>query len=226
MTLLDLLNVLPTLALAIVLAASAGVRAWLPLLAVGVLARLEVIQLGNDFLFLASTQALVLFGVATVIEIVADKVPALDHGLDAVSTFLRPAAGALLTAGVVWQVNDPMWATIVGIAVGAPVAAAPHVAKSALRLVSSATTGGLANPVVSLLEDVLAALLVVLAVVVPIAALVSLIVVAWLGVRVWRRRRSVAAQKAALAHERATRDGGAGCSSISTTSLIFRDARR
>jgi hypothetical protein len=200
MTLLDLLNVLPTLALAIVLAASAGVRAWLPLLAVGVLARLDVIQLGNDFLFLASTQALVLFGVATVIEIVADKVPALDHGLDAVSTFVRPAAGALLTAGVMWQVNDPMWATILGIAVGAPVAAAPHVAKSALRLVSSATTAGLANPVVSLIEDVLAALLVVLAVVVPIAALVSLIVVAWFGVRVWRRRRSLPAQKTALAH--------------------------
>ena len=202
MTLLDLLNVLPTLALAIVLAASAGVRAWLPLLAVGVLARLEVIQLGNDFLFLASTQALVLFGVATVIEIVADKVPALDHGLDAVSTFVRPAAGALLTAGVVWQVNDPMWATILGIAVGAPVAAAPHVAKSALRLVSSATTAGLANPVVSLLEDVLAALLVVLAVVVPIAALVSLIVVAWFGVRVWRRRRSLSVGPSILHHDR------------------------
>jgi hypothetical protein len=185
---------LPTIALAIALAASAGLRAWLPLLATGVLARFDVLQLGESFAFLESTPALVLFGVATVLEIAADKVPVLDHGLDVVSTVLRPAAGALLTAGVMWQVNDPMWAAGLGIVLGAPIAAAPHFAKSATRVASTTTTGGLANPIVSLLEDLASAFMIVLAVLLPILAVILLGVVAFFIVRfVQRRRRATVA---------------------------------
>jgi hypothetical protein len=185
---------LPTIALAIALAASAGLRAWLPLLATGVLARFDVLQLGESFAFLQSTPALVLFGVATLLEIAADKIPVLDHGLDVVSTVLRPAAGALLTAGVMWQVNDPMWAAGLGIVLGAPIAAAPHFAKSATRVASTTTTGGLANPIVSLLEDLASAFMIVLAVLLPILAVILLGVVAFFIVRfVQRRRRATVA---------------------------------
>lgn len=180
---------LPTIALAIALAASAGLRAWLPLLATGVLARFDILQLGESFAFLESTPALVLFGVATLLEIAGDKIPVVDHGLDVVSTFLRPAAGALLTAGVMWQVNDPMWAAGIGIVLGAPIAAAPHFAKSAARVASTTTTGGLANPFVSLLEDLASALMIVLAVLLPILAVGLLIVTAFFAVRFVQRRR-------------------------------------
>lgn len=194
MTTDELLSLLPTLALAVALAASAGLRAWLPLFAVGSLARLDVLQLGEAFAFLESTPALVAFAVATVIEIVADKVPALDHGLDAISTFIRPIAGALLTAGVIWQVRDPLWAAGLGIVVGAPVAAAPHVAKSALRLASTATTGGLANPIVSVLEDVASVVLIFLALLVPLVTVIALVLTGVVVVRMIRRtRRSVSA---------------------------------
>ena len=109
-----------------------------------------------------------LFAVATVVEIVADKIPAVDHVLDLVSTVVRPAAGALLAASALYQVNDPLIAVVIGICVGTPVALGPHVAKSAFRAASSATTAGIANPIISFIEDGVAIALFVLAVVVPI----------------------------------------------------------
>lgn len=165
---------LPSLALAIALAACAGIRAWLPLLLAGGLARTGHLELGPSFQFLASNQALALFGLATLIEMAGDKIPSIDHALDALSTLLRPAAGALLAASALWQISDPLTALALGAAVGAPVALIPHAAKSALRAASTAFTAGLANPVLSLLEDVLVLALFALAVLVPLAVVLAL----------------------------------------------------
>jgi uncharacterized membrane protein len=180
---------LPALALAIALAASAGLRAWLPLLLAGGLARLGVLDLGPSFGFLGSNEALVLFGVATVIELVGDKVPAVDHALDVIGTPLRPAAGALLAASVLGTVSDPLTALVLGTAVGAPSALVPHAAKSALRTVSTTLTGGLANPVISLLEDAIAVVTFVLAILVPVLVVILLAVTLFLALRLIRRRR-------------------------------------
>jgi hypothetical protein len=182
-------SVVPSLALGIGLAACAGLRAWLPLLLLGGLARWGVVDLSPSFAFVSSTRALILFGVATVVEIAGDKIPAVDHALDALSTVLRPAAGSLLAASVLWQISDPLTAMALGIAVGAPSAIVPHAAKSTLRVVSTTFTGGLANPVLSFVEDAVTFVLFALTVVVPLLA-ASLVVVT--GVLVLRRllRRS------------------------------------
>ena len=179
---------LPALALAIALAASAGLRAWLPLLLAGGLARLGVLDLGSSFAFLSSDKALVLFGVATIVELVGDKVPAVDHALDVIGTPLRPAAGALLAASVLGTVSDPLTALVLGTAVGAPSALVPHVAKSALRMVSTTLTGGLANPLLSLLEDAIAILTFVLAILVPVLVVLLLAVTLFIALRLLRRR--------------------------------------
>jgi len=170
-----LTDVLPTLGLAIALAACAGIRAWLPLLLAGGLSRFGYLELGPSFQFLGSNKALLLFAAATLIEIAADKIPALDHALDMLSTVLRPAAGSLLAASVMWRISDPLTALTLGVAVGAPSALVPHAAKSALRAASTAFTAGLANPILSVLEDVLVVALFIVAVVIP------LLVVAVLG---------------------------------------------
>ena len=178
-------------AFAIALAACAGIRAWLPLLLVGALARFDVLTLGSSWRFLASNEALLLFGIATVIEILGDKIPAVDHVLDIVSTVLRPAAGSLLAASVLSFVHDPLMGLVLGIAIGAPSALVPHAAKSGLRAVSTGLTAGFANPVLSLIEDAVSLVLFILAVVVPLAvALVLLAVTVYLVVRL-RRRRAV-----------------------------------
>jgi Domain of unknown function (DUF4126) len=179
------------LALGIGLAACAGLRAWLPLLLLGGLARADVVELGASFQFLASNKALVLFGLATVVEILGDKFPAVDHALDVISTVLRPAAGSLLAASVLWTIEDPLTAMVVGVAVGAPTSLVPHAAKATLRAASTAFTAGLANPVLSLLEDLLALLVFVLAVVIPVLlALVVLTASVWTVLRLRRRRRA------------------------------------
>ena len=182
-------GLVPSLAMGIGLAACAGLRAWLPLLLAGLLARAGVLELGPSFRFIASNQALILFGVATVVEILGDKIPAVDHTLDALSTVLRPAAGSLLVASVLWRVPDPLTALALGVAVGAPTALVPHAAKSALRAASTAFTGGLANPLLSLLEDLAAVLVFVFTIVLPVAVALVIILVAVLLVRRLSRRR-------------------------------------
>jgi len=181
---------LPALALAIALAASAGLRAWLPLLLAGGLARAGVLELGDSFSFLASNKALVLFGVATVIELVGDKVPTIDHALDAIGTPVRPAAGALLAASVLGTVSDPLTALVLGTAVGAPSALVPRAAKTALRTVPTTLTGGLANPILSFLEDAISLITFVLAVLVPVLVVALLGLTTYVLVRLFRRRKA------------------------------------
>jgi hypothetical protein len=184
---------LPVIALAIALAACAGLRAWLPLLLAGGLARAGFLQLGPTFGFLSSDRALVVLALATVIEIAGDKFPAVDHALDALSTVLRPAAGTLLAASVLGTVSDPLTAWILGLIVGAPTSLVPHVAKSGLRLASTALTAGLANPLVSVAEDVGTVVMVVLAVVAPVVVCALLLAMLWLVARRFQRPRPVTA---------------------------------
>jgi len=181
-------EIVPSVALGIGLAACAGLRAWLPLLLAGALARGGVIELGPSFRFIASNRALLLFAVATVVEIVGDKIPAVDHTLDALSTVLRPAAGSLLAASVMWQISDPLTAVALGVAVGAPSALVPHAAKSLLRAGSTVLTGGLANPVLSLLEDLATVVLFVLTIVLPGLVAAGLLLVTFLVARPVTRR--------------------------------------
>jgi hypothetical protein len=189
----SLAEFLPSLALGIALAACAGLRAWLPLLLASLLARAGWLDLGPSFQFLASNKALVLFAVATFIEIVGDKVPVVDHALDVIGTPLRPAAGALLAASVLGQVSDPLTALVLGTAVGAPAALLPHAAKTALRAASTTFTGGLANPVISLIEDGATFVLFVLAVLVPLVVVGLLAIALLLITRRLRRVSTVTA---------------------------------
>jgi hypothetical protein len=186
-------EVVPAVALAVGLAACAGLRAWLPLLLTGGLVRAGAIEVGPSFSFIASDRALILFGLASAIEIVADKVPAIDHALDAIGTVVRPVAATVLAASVFGSFADPLTAVALGAAVGAPTALVPHAGKSVLRAASSALTAGVANPVISVLEDLFAVALFLVAVIVPILAAVGVLVVAFLVLRRLGRRAPSAA---------------------------------
>jgi hypothetical protein len=185
-----LLEFLPSVALAIALASCAGLRAFLPLLLTAAVARAGYLELGPGFQFLASDRALVLFGLAAFLEFLGDKIPAVDHALDMLGTLLRPAAGALLAASVMWRVDDPLVALVLGLVVGAPAALVPHAAKSTLRTVSTTLTAGLANPLISLLEDAISLGMFALAVLVPLlVASLVLLTAFWLLRRLRARAR-------------------------------------
>lgn len=181
-------DLLQSLALGIALAACAGLRAWLPMLAVGVSVRFGVLPLGESFRFLGSNTALAVFGLATVIELLGDKIPAVDHALDALSTLLKPAAGMLLAASVLWTVDDPIVAMALGLMVGAPSAFVPHAAKATVRGVVSPLTAGLAAPVLSFLEDVIAFGLVALAILAPLVVASGFLLFVLVTGRFLRRR--------------------------------------
>lgn len=189
------LSWIPTIALAISLAASAGLRAFLPLLIAGILARVGVLELGESYAFVGSWPALICFGVATILEIAGDKIPAVDHALDVGGTFVRPVAGSLLAASVMWQIDEPLWALVLGVIVGAPSALAPHAAKAATRGLSTSLTAGIANPVLSVIEDVSAAAIAILAIVVPTLTAILLAVTVFVGWRWWKRRSDKKAAK-------------------------------
>jgi hypothetical protein len=169
------------------LSTSAGLNAYVPLLVVALLARFtDLITLESPWDVLQSWWVIGLLVVLLLIEIFVDKVPALDTVNDAVQTFVRPVAGALLfaaSAGVITDVH-PILAMVCGLLVSGGV----HAAKATARPVVTATTAGTLNPVVSTLEDILSLILAILAIVVPILGLLLLVALIILFFR-WRRRR-------------------------------------
>lgn len=182
---------LPAL-LGIGLAASCGLRTFLPLLLVSLAARFHLFgfELNGHLAWLGSLPALAALSVATVAEFIGDKIPLVDHGLALVGTVTRPAAGALAAASA-FHLADPGTAALAGLILGVPTALAFHTAQAGTRVASTATTAGLGNPVVSLAEDGLAAGTVLMSMafpwLVPIVAAVVLFVV-WRLVRGFGRR--------------------------------------
>ena len=181
--------VLPTL-LGLGLASATGLRTFLPLLMLALAARFQMfgVRLIDQMDWLVSWPAIAALGVATAAEFLGDKVPAVDHGLNAVGYVTRPVAGAIAAGSVFWAV-DPAMAAVAGLIVGAPAALAFNAAQTGVRVGSTATTGGLGNPVVSLIEDVLAFFTVIVAFLAPIVIPVALIVLAVIVFRLARRLR-------------------------------------
>lgn len=155
------------------LAAACGFRIFLPLFALAVAARSELVPLASGFEWLASTPALAAFATATALEIGAYYIPWLDHLLDTVAAPAAVVAGALASASVLTEL-PPLLQWSVALIGGGTAAGIVSGATSLLRLGSTATTGGLGNPIVATLEWMLAAVTAVLAILVPALALVLL----------------------------------------------------
>jgi uncharacterized membrane protein len=178
-------------ALAYALTTSAGIRAVLPLAVVSIAAHFGYIHPPQPFDWLGSTNVtLVLAGIA-IVEIFADKIPLLDHALHFVQILTKPAAAAILVAGTTHpQSHDALIGLMV---IGALNALGVHAFTSSVRIGSTATTGGLANPVLSFVEDVVAVGTAVSAFIAPFVAaalaLVLVLILARLARGAYRRVR-------------------------------------
>lgn len=161
------------------LSASAGLNAYIPLLIVSLLAKFtDLIKLSRPWDALTSWWTIGVLAVLVLVEAVADKVPAVDHVNDAVQTFIRPTAGAIVFAASAGSVTEisPVLALICGLFVAGTV----HTVKSAaVRPLITATTAGVGDPIVSTAEDVVAALISVLSIVLPILMLIVLVLLIW-----------------------------------------------
>ena len=180
------------------LAASAGLNAYIPLMVMGLLARYtDVVDLPHGWSWLSNGWVLVILGILLAVEVVADKVPIVDHANDVVQTVVRPTAGGLaFGAGSGAQtvtVSNPgsffgshQW---VPVAAGVLIALCVHGVKATARPVVNVSTAGFGAPIVSTIEDFGSALMSVLAILMPILVLVGIALFAWLAIVVVRRRR-------------------------------------
>ena len=172
------------------LAASSGLNTFMPLLMLAGAAKFHLfgIETSGAFAWLGTSAALGVLTLATIVEIAADKIPFVDHGLDAFGTIARPLAGWLAAASV-FSGADATTAAVLGLIVGAPVALGVHAAKAGTRAASSATTFGLANPVLSVIEDAAALLLTFTALVVPLLVPLLLVVFCFLFWKLFQKAR-------------------------------------
>lgn len=180
------------------LATAAGLNAYIPMLMLGLLARFtDVVSLPGSWSWMENGWVLTIVAVLLLVEIVADKVPALDSINDTVQTLVRPTAGGIVfgsgTAAETAAVADPgefarsgQW---VPVAIGVVIALGVHLLKTAVRPAANVATAGVAAPVLSTVEDGLSVSLVLVALLIPVLVLVFVIVLVWAGIAVLARRR-------------------------------------
>jgi hypothetical protein len=180
------------------LAASAGLNAYIPLMIMGLLARFtDAINLPSGWQWLSNGWVLGILTVLLAVEMVADKVPVVDHVNDVVQTVVRPTAGGIVfgagSSSQTATVTDPgtffsshQW---VPIAAGVIVALCVHGVKAASRPVINATTAGVGAPVASTAEDFGSIVMSLLAILLPILVLLGLVLLVSSAVWVVRRRR-------------------------------------
>jgi hypothetical protein len=184
---LDVATAAGSLLAAFGLSGAAGLNAWIPLLAIGLLGRAGQLELADGYDWLESTPALIVLGAAFVLDFVGDKIPAVDSLLHAAGTVVHPAAGAIVFAGPTELPTDVP--SIILFALGAGVGGSLHATRATVRPVSTTMTAGAGNPVLSLAEDVVSAVLSIVAVFAPLLGVICLLAVVVVAVVSWRRVR-------------------------------------
>lgn len=183
------MEILSLLGTSLGLGAGAGVNAYATLLVFGTIARWNPeLFPGTTAAFFAQTPVLIVLGLLYTVEFIADKVPAIDHVWDAIHTFIRPAAGAVVGLASASPELPKSWLVMASVIAGGA-ALTGHLTKSSIRGLSTATTGGVANPVLSVVEDVYAVLQAVGAAFLPIVCLVVVAFVLMIALLLLLRRR-------------------------------------
>lgn len=184
------------------LASAAGLNAYVPLLVVGLLARFtDLVPLSENWQWLEHPATLTIVGVLLLVELVADKIPALDSVNDVIQTVVRPTSGGITFGAGASSVDlaqitgeasgadggsGSVWGPVI---TGVVVALVFHVLKSLARLAANTMSFGCAAPIISFLEDAVSFLTSLLAVLIPVMILVILPLLVVVGVWMVRRRR-------------------------------------
>jgi hypothetical protein len=172
------------------LAGAAGLNAYIPLLILGIASRLGYADLQAPYDLLGSNAGLGILALLLLVEVLADKVPGIDHVNDLINTAVRPTAGGVLAlansgAGTL----HPALLLLLGIVTAGSV----HAAKATARPLVTATTVGFGNPIVSTIEDVASIGMALLALIAPVVVAIFLlfgVFAAFLLIRRLRARRA------------------------------------
>lgn len=183
---------LPVL-LGISLAAACGLRVFLPLFITSLLTHFDVggVGLREGFDWMGEWPALIAFGIATMLELLAYSVPFLDHLLDTIAVPLATVAGTLVAASTFVDL-PPLFTWSLALIAGGGVAGLISAGTATTRVASTTTTAGLGNPLLAMAETGGSLVLSVLAWFLPVVAAVLVIAVLWVVRRLWRRLREAA----------------------------------
>jgi hypothetical protein len=183
------MDTLLSICIGVGLAAACGFRVFVPLLVMSAAAYTGRLELAPSFQWISTDAALITFAIATALEIGAYYVPWLDNFLDSIATPIAVVAGTVVTASMVTNV-DPFLRWTLAVIAGGGVAALVQGSTVVTRAVSTASTGGLGNAVVSTAELGLSAVTSVLAIVVPLVAILLMGVVGvGVGLGLFRKLR-------------------------------------
>jgi hypothetical protein len=182
--------VLPVM-LGIGLAAATGFRVFLPMLIVSVAAYTGHLPLSEGFAWLATPAAMLMLGVAALLEVGAYFVPGVDNLLDVLAAPVAVIAGAIVSAATITDL-PPMMKWTAAIVAGGGAAGIMHGVTGAVRAKSTVLTGGFGNSAVATAELGGALLISLLALAAPLAAFVIVVLILWLAIRLIRRLRGPA----------------------------------
>lgn len=177
-----------SVALGVGLAAATGLRLFLPMLVASAAAYTGHLPLSENFAWLGTMPALLLLGVAAVVEILAYYIPGVDNLLDMLATPAAFVAGTVIAAAVMTDL-PPMVKWAAAIIAGGGVAGVTQSVTTLVRAKSTVFTGGLGNPAVATAEFGGSLLLSLLALAAPVLALAAVVLLLWLALR-WLRRIS------------------------------------
>ncbi|HEX8160499.1 MAG TPA: DUF4126 domain-containing protein [Pyrinomonadaceae bacterium] len=202
------MNTIQILGLALGSAWTSGINLYATVAALGLLERYGLAHLPGDLKVLANPWVIGVAVALYAVEFCADKIPYVDTVWDAVHTFIRVPAGAVLAYGATAQL-DPA-ARTVALLVGGGLALSSHGTKATLRAAANVSPEPFTNWALSLTEDVVAVSAIVLAVVKPLAVLfvvlVFLLVALWLLPKIARRLRRLLARAGEILHGRARKE--------------------
>lgn len=185
------MEILLSLFIGLGLSAACGFRVFVPLLVTSLASRADWLSVSGGFDWIASTPALIAFSAATALEIGGYYLPWIDNLLDTVATPTAVLAGILVTASTLTDV-DPFLKWTLAILAGGGTAGIFQGFTTIARQVSTLSTGGLGNPVLATAEAESSALLAVLAVTLPIIAILIVAALLFVGVKRLLFRRPVA----------------------------------
>lgn len=171
------------------LAATCGFRVFVPLLVMGIAGLSGYLQLAPGFTWITSLPAVIIFGIATVIEIAAYFIPYIDNLLDSISIPVSVIAGIIVAASVITDVQPILRWTLAVIA-GGGIATVTSLISNGAHGVSTVASGGAANPAVSGAESVLSVLASIMAIAVPVLAVSLLLVLLFVAFRVLRHDKN------------------------------------
>jgi len=174
--------------LGIGLAASVGFRVFLPLFALSLASYFGLWDLNADWQWIGSLAAVITLGVATLIEIFAYFIPWVDNLLDSLAVPLAAIAGTAVMVSTVANL-DPVVTWSLAIIAGGGTATAIKGASATSRLASTATTGGVANPVVSTIETGTATVVSAASIFAPVIGIILVILILIVIFSIYRKLR-------------------------------------